>query len=117
MSDEFDGRELGIQWQAYEILNRDRYALGRGALTVEAVDELPGSSNPLTLNPRHLNYEVETELSLDAGVEAGVIFFYNELAWLTFGVKDGQLVHTYRRGEGYPRRSLDLPRGAQSARI
>ncbi len=116
-SDEFDGRALGIQWQAYEDLDRDRYAIGDGVLTVSAIDALAGHSNPLTLNPKHLNYEVETELSLDSNVEAGVILFYNELAWITFGVKDGQLVYTFRRGEGYPRRSLDLPAGAKSVRI
>ncbi len=117
MSDEFDGQELGIQWQAYETFDRDRYSFSNDALTVKAIGTAPGESNPITLNPKHLSYEVETELSLDANVEAGVIFFYNKIAWITFGVKDGQLVYTFRRGNGYPRREIDLPDASAKVRV
>ncbi len=86
IADEFDGDDLGMQWQAYERIDTSRYNLRGGVLEIIALEEDPGLSNPLTVNPRHLAYEVETEMTLEGDGYGGLILFYSPVAYIALGL-------------------------------
>ena len=98
ISDEFDGEEIGMQWQAYEKIDTQRYQLVEEGLEITAVEGDPGMSNPLTANPRDLAYEVETEMVVEGDVHAGLILFYGPNAYVRLGLTpDGMLLKHKRR--------------------
>jgi len=103
LSDEFSGYKLGLQWQSLGKLELQRYSFENGRLMVEAMGEEPGASFPLTLNPRHPGYEVETELVIEGDVTAGLILFYSPKAFVSFGLShDGHLLKHVKRSETGP---------------
>jgi xylan 1,4-beta-xylosidase len=107
LSDEFNGDRMGLQWQAYGKLDTNRYSLVDDGLEILAVEEDPGSSNPFTINPRDLAYEVETEMVRDGEVYAGLMLYYNPHAYISLGlISDSTLLkhkHTYRSVPGHGR--------------
>ncbi len=110
INDEFNGEELGMQWQAYERIDTQRYQLVGDGLEIMAIEGDPGISNPLTANPRDLAYEVETEMVVEGEVHAGLILFYNPHAYVSLGLTpDSTLLKHKRRSrvEGDRSRSGD----------
>jgi beta-xylosidase len=61
LSDEFDGEEIGKQWQAYEKIDTLRYQLLEGGLEIMAIEG-------------------------DPSVHAGLILFYNPNAYVSLGL-------------------------------
>jgi xylan 1,4-beta-xylosidase len=101
LSDEFDGPELGVQWQSLHKLDLQRYRLGEGKLEVMATGDEPGASYPLTVNPKDLAYEVEAELTIEGDVTAGLILFYNPQAYVSLGLShEGKLIRDLHRFPG-----------------
>ena len=101
LSDEFDGPELGVQWQSLHELDRRRYRLGEGKLEVRATGDDPGASYPLTVNPKDLAYEVEAELAIEGDVTAGLILFYSPQAYVSLGLShEGKLIRDLHRFPG-----------------
>jgi xylan 1,4-beta-xylosidase len=97
LSDEFDGDEIGMQWQAYGKLDTNRYKLLDDAIEIMAVEGDPGYSNPLTANPRDLAYEVETELVIEGEIHAGLILFYSPDAYITLGLTPDSTLLKHKR--------------------
>lgn len=103
LSDDFTGDALGLQWQSLEKLDRQRYNLKNGCLTVSATAEEPGESFPLTVNPRHPAYEVETDVVISGDVTAGLILFYSPKAYVSFGLSsEGRVIKKVKRSEAGP---------------
>ncbi|MDP6545955.1 MAG: family 43 glycosylhydrolase [Phycisphaerae bacterium] len=75
MSDEFDGKQLGIQWQFYQQYEKDRFALKKGELVLQGRGATPGKSQPLTVMAMHRGYEIETQVSLEGEGSAGLMLF------------------------------------------
>jgi xylan 1,4-beta-xylosidase len=96
-SDEFDGSEIAMQWQAYGRLDMERYNLKDGGLEISGVEEEAGMSNPFTINPADLAYEVETEIVIEGDVDAGLILFYNNSAWVSVGLSSEGVVFREKR--------------------
>jgi len=99
-----------MQWQAFEKIDTQRYELFEEGLEITAVEGDPGLSNPFTVNPRDLAYEVETEMVLEGDVQAGLILFYNPDAYVSLGLTtDSTLLKHKRRSriEGDRKRSGD----------
>jgi xylan 1,4-beta-xylosidase len=123
VGDEFDGERMGWQWQAYGSLDTNRYSLVDEGLEILTVKEDPGSSNPLTANPRDLAYEVETEMLLDGDVYAGLILFYAPDAYITLGLTADSTVlkhkHTFHSGtgEGGERTGTGIPYSGTRIRL
>lgn len=93
LSDEFDASRLGRQWQSLRELDRRRYGLDGGKLLVRAEGDNPGDSCPLTVNPKDLAYEVETELVIEGDVTAGLVLFYSPDAYVSLGLSsEGKLI-------------------------
>ena len=92
MSDEFDGKELGIQWQFYRRYNEDRFDLKNGELMLKGHGETPGKSQPLTVMAMHRAYEIEAQVSLEGNGSAGLMLFGTPKIYIGLGVSpDGKL--------------------------
>ncbi len=97
LSDEFEGSEIGMQWQAYGKIEPERFRLVDSTLEITAVGVDPGMSNPFTVNPGHLAYEVETELVVEGETNAGLILFYNPIAYITLGLTPDSILLKHKR--------------------
>jgi beta-xylosidase len=95
--DEFDGSELGIQWQAFGRIDLERYHLADGALVITGIEGDASTSNPLCIMPVDIAYEVETEMVIEGNVDAGLILFYNSAAWVSVGLDAGGTVYKEKR--------------------
>ena len=78
LSDDFDKNKLGIQWQFSDKYERDRISFSNSSLEMEGRGTEPGNSYPLTLVPRDEAYEIETEVEVSEGSEAGIMLFVSE---------------------------------------
>jgi len=94
LADEFDGDQLGIQWQFHRHYEPDRFRFEDGALVLEGRGDSPGRSRPLAVNPRHLAYEIETEVTVTGDGQAGLILFGSPGGFIGYGLD----------GEGRPER-------------
>jgi len=104
LSDEFDRPGLSMQWQSLHRLDLQRYHFRDDGLEVSAAGDEPGDSFPLTVNPKNLAYEVETELTIEGDVTAGLILFYSPQAYVSFGLShEGRLFRHLRKFPGQSR--------------
>jgi beta-xylosidase len=121
LSDEFDGDEIGMQWQAYGRFDTSRYRVLNEGIEIMAIDEDPGNSNPFTANPRDLAYEVETEMAIYGEVYAGLILFYNPDAYITLGLtSDSTLLKNesrFRSGQGGELSGVHIPYSGKRIRL
>jgi xylan 1,4-beta-xylosidase len=97
VSDEFDDEKIGMQWQAFGKLDTLRYQIIEEGLEILAVESDPGLSNPFTVNPRDLAYEVETEMVVEGDVHAGLILFYNPHAFVRLGLTPDSTLLKHKR--------------------
>lgn len=121
ISDEFDEKALGMQWQAYEKIDTQRYQIIEEGLEITAIEVDPGMSNPLTANPRDLAYEVETEMVMEGDVHAGLILFYNPNAYVSLGLTPDSTILKHKRrsrieGDG-KRRGDEIPYAEKRIRL
>ncbi len=101
MSDEFDGDRLGIQWQFHREWDPGRFTVSDGALTLEGRGQDPGDSMPLTIQPMHRAYEIETALEVEGDATAGLMLFYSPQSYIGSGIsRDGTVL---RVQEGHKR--------------
>ena len=112
LSDAFRGPLLGPQWSFFrggaQELNRVKVA--QGTLQLTASGTSPQNSSPLCIIAGDPAYEVEVDLSFDAGVQAGVLLFYSERLYAGVGVNDkAMMLHRY----GLDQRPLVKPEGMQ----
>jgi xylan 1,4-beta-xylosidase len=68
---------------------------------------LPADSSPLTMIPGDRAYEVQVTLEPAGGAEGGLLFFYNERAYVGCGF-DGNKLSTYVYGERHDWLRIDL---------
>jgi xylan 1,4-beta-xylosidase len=128
LSDEFDGGELGIQWQFYRECDPKRFSLGGGAgrrstdlaqagrpsvepcagsetlaqrggvLTMQGRGEDAGSSFPLTIQPMHRAYEIETALEVTGDATAGLMLFATPESYIGSGLSREGVVLRVQKG-------------------
>ena len=84
---------MGIQWQTWNDLKPERFSLSDGGLKFKGINTVdPGLSFPITVNPLHSGYEVETEVEISNDGTAGLILFYNSNAYVGIGLSgDGKI--------------------------
>lgn len=101
LSDEFDGGELGLQWQFFRQRDPARFTLADGVLKLRGVGATAGESHPLTVIPRDLAYEIETEVEVGHGAKAGLMLFVGEREFIGLSLDaEGRI---RREQEGYQR--------------
>lgn len=67
----------------------DRLQVRDGAFQVGGIGDTPASSAPLTIVAGDPTYEVEVELEIAEGAEAGLLLLYNGDYYCGLGVRDG----------------------------
>ena len=101
MSDDFQERRLGIQWQFYEHFDQSRFSLGDGALTLAGYGTTAGTSRPLAVMPMHRAYEIQVTVEGAPGVTAGLMLFASPTDYIGLALTpEGKLL---RVQEGYRR--------------
>ena len=92
MSDDFEGPELGIQWQFFDHLDPERFRFEKGALELSGKSDDPGTSSPLCVMPLHEAYTLETEVEIEGDAAAGLMLFYRPFAYLGMKIEaDGSV--------------------------
>ncbi|MDA3853958.1 MAG: glycoside hydrolase 43 family protein [Bacteroidales bacterium] len=100
-SDEFDGKDLGMQWGWNHNPNDDKWSLKKGTLrleTVKIVNSLPEAQNTLTQRPfAHYDQAIPTVATTKLNVEnmkdgdiAGLTIFQNPYAYIGVRSKNGK---------------------------
>jgi beta-xylosidase len=77
LSDDFNGKELGLQWGFWQEYDAARFSTGDGALVLQARGTSMAESHPLTTPVGGHSYTVEVELEVDPGCESGLLLFYD----------------------------------------
>jgi beta-xylosidase len=112
LSDAFKGPHLGPQWSFFRggAQELNRVKVESGTLHLTASGTSPQNSSPLCIIAGDPAYEVEVDLSFDAGVQAGVLLFYSERLYAGVGVNEkAMMLHRY----GLDQRPLVKPEGMQ----
>lgn len=101
LSDDFRGKQLGIQWSFHQNYDPARFTLTGDALELKAISGDPGESQPLCAVPLDPAYEIEVEVEAASDAMAGLMLFANANEYLGLGIsKDGVL---RRAQKGYRR--------------
>jgi xylan 1,4-beta-xylosidase len=100
LSDDFSTDRFGTLWRFHKPAADELARLTRaaGVMRVKAKGTSPADCSPLTMNPVDRAYRVEVTIEPTAGAEGGLLFFYNERAYVGCGF-DGSRISTYVYGE------------------
>ena len=90
LNDDFNGQNLGLQWQAFKALPFDRVKLKDGQLELAAKGNSFENSSPLLVNSADKKYEVQAEYTIDEGATAGLTLFYNQQGNMRISVDSKQ---------------------------
>lgn len=98
MSDDFRGKQLGVQWYFHQHYDPARFALTGDALQMEGVGDDPGQSRTLCVAPLHTSYEIETEVEVEGNAVAGLMLFCNANEYLGLSVSKENVVRRPQKG-------------------
>ncbi|MDP1555848.1 MAG: xylan 1,4-beta-xylosidase, partial [Hyphomonas sp.] len=100
LSDDFSTNRLGTLWAFYNPGPDEsgRFRLTSGGLALTAKGTRPTDSSPLCFVCGDLGYEVEADIELGEGTEAGLLLFYSKRLYAGLGFDaDGLIMHRYGR--------------------
>jgi xylan 1,4-beta-xylosidase len=103
LSDDFSTNRLGRHWAFYSPGpdEGDRFRITSGGLALAAKGTGPSDCSPLCFISGDLAYEVEADIELGEGTEAGLLLFYSKRLYAGLGFDaNGFVMHRY----GRPRR-------------
>jgi len=99
LSDDFTSDKFGIQWSFYDPARTGEMARVRrsaGVLHIRATGSTPSDSSPLTFIAGDQRYQIEAEVEIDEGTEAGLLLFYNRRLYAGLGIgPKGLVMHRY----------------------
>lgn len=98
LSDSFQGKELGLQWQFFKKVDPERFTVGDGTLTLKALGAHPGDSYPATVMPAHRSYEIEVDVEMEGDGTAGLMLFYAQSKYVGLGVDKSGAVMRVQKG-------------------
>jgi beta-xylosidase len=81
LSDDFSGKELGLQWTGWRNYDPKSITLENNSLTLVAKGTGPKDAQLLLTTATDNSYEVEVEVTLDKGSIGGLLLFYSEKAF------------------------------------
>ena len=137
LSDDFTGATPGVQWQSFGPFDSSRYRVGDGELRVKAPKEPflsrrghavgyagdssaihPGTSSPLTIQPRDLAYEVTVEIEARGKARAGLGLFTRENEYIgEFVDADGAITREQMKYRKYVYSGRPAHAGASRVRL
>ena len=94
LSDDFAADRMGTHWAFHAPGSNDSARLSRDSngLTLNASGSTPTDSRPLTFINGDLAYEVEADIEIEQGAEAGVLLFYSPKLYCGLGFSESGLV-------------------------
>lgn len=94
LSDDFTTDRMGTHWAFHAPGPSDSARLSRNGngLTLRASGSTPTDSRPLTFINGDLAYEIEADIELGEGAEAGVLLFYSPKLYCGLGFSESGLV-------------------------
>ncbi len=94
LSDDFSTNRLGVHWAFHAPGPNETTRLTRDSngLTLRASGVSPTDSRPLTFINGDLTYEVEADIELEQGAEAGLLLFYSPKLYCGLGFTETGLV-------------------------
>ena len=98
LSDDFNGKELGLQWTYWKEYAPEALKLKDGSLSVKGKGGTPADGRLLLVTPTDKNYRVETEVNIGRNNAAGLLLYYNEKAYAGI-VSDGKTFTVYQNAE------------------
>ncbi|NDW19687.1 beta-xylosidase [Dysgonomonas sp. 216] len=98
LSDNFGGKELGLQWTFWKEYTPRSVILKDNTLYLEAMGTTPADARKLLVTATDKTYEVQVEVRSDKGNDAGLILFYNEKAFAGI-LSDGKQFTIYKNAE------------------
>lgn len=98
LADDFTALELGRRW-TFHAPGRDEAARVRidDGLVLRAKGASPSDTSPLAMLTGDHSYEVEVDVEVEPGVEAGVLLFFNGRLFCGMGI-DGERMASYSGG-------------------
>lgn len=90
LSDDFSGKELGLQWTTWRDFDPKSITLKNGSLLLAAKGAGPQDARLLLVTATDCSYEVQTEVAVEQGSVGGLILFYNEKAFAGISSDGGQ---------------------------
>jgi beta-xylosidase len=98
LSDDFSQDGFGTHWAFYNPQpgETDRIRRDGGKLHLRAKGATPGDSSPISCITGDQSYQVEADVEIDTGVEAGLLLFYNRRLYAGLGIgPNGLMMHRY----------------------
>ncbi len=81
LSDDFSGAQLGLQWTFWKEYAPKSITLKDRTLILQGKGQTPADARKLLTTPTDKNYEVQVEVEVGNGSQAGLTLFYNEKAF------------------------------------
>ena len=81
LSDDFSGKELGLQWTFWKEYAPKSVVLKQQTLQMDAKGTTPSDAHKLIATVTDKTYETQVELTTGNGNSGGLILFYNEKAY------------------------------------
>jgi len=97
-SDDFSTNKVGVQWSFHNPAEDyvGRYRHENGSLVIQGKGESPQDCSPLCFHAGEQAYQVEVEIEIVEGAQAGLILFYNEKLYAGLGFdKERFILHVY----------------------
>ena len=98
LSDDFSTDKFGIQWAFYDPGAEEMARVRRsgGNLFVKGRGSTPSDCSPLSFIAGDQRYQVECDVEIDGGAEAGLLLFYNRRLYAGLGLgPKGLVMHRY----------------------
>lgn len=92
LSDDFSGKELGLQWTTWRDFDPRSITLKDGSLHLAAKGSGPQDARLLLVTATDRSYEVQAEVTVEKGGIGGLILFYNEKAFAGISSDGGQFM-------------------------
>jgi len=96
-SDNFSGKELGIQWQFWKAYEPERVKVQNQSLHLQGKGTNIGDSSPLAVIAGHSRYEVSVDVEIVGDAQAGLLLFYNDSQYVGVAT-DGKQLFAGERG-------------------
>lgn len=98
LSDDFSGKELGLQWTFWKEYAKNSVELKNKSLTVKGKGTTPADGRLLLVTPTDKNYETKVEVNVGKNNIAGLLLFYSERAYAGL-ISDGKTFTIYKNAK------------------
>lgn len=88
ISDDFSGKELGLQWQFYNEFDPTRFQFSGKGIIINAKGANVSDCSPLLVQAADHSYNVQVEVQTEGDAMGALVLFYNEDAFAGIGAKN-----------------------------